>query len=63
MEIDDFIRAIDVRTVSMKACVALYVQEKDRLGLGAGVTLAEVINLQTAYIDRLRETLLFPEGK
>ncbi len=63
MEIDDFIATIDIRQVSMKACVAMYVQEKSRLGLGGGVTLAEVINLQTAYIDSLREALFSSEDK
>ncbi|MDD2371106.1 MAG: hypothetical protein PHQ32_03795 [Firmicutes bacterium] len=54
MEIDDFINTIDVRTTSLKETVARFAT----LNEGGGITLIDIIHVQTAYIDKLRLELL-----
>lgn len=54
MEIDEFMSNIDIRQTSLKETVARYATEKGQ----EGMTLIEVIHLQTAYIDKLRNELL-----
>ncbi|MCI0502854.1 MAG: hypothetical protein L0Y48_04675 [Fusobacteria bacterium] len=54
MNIDNFIADIDVKAFSLKETIgmyALYKREKDE---SEGITLIEIINVQTAYIDKLR---------
>ena len=54
MEIDEFMSNIDIRQTTLKETVARYATEKGQ----EGMTLIEVIHLQTAYIDKLRKELL-----
>lgn len=54
MEIDQFISSIDIRKTSLKETVAKYAQIKG----AQGITLIEIINIQTAYIDKLRTKIL-----
>jgi len=54
MEIDEFIKNIDIKETSLKETIARYATQKG----SAGITLIEVIHVQTAYIDKLRSELL-----
>ena len=54
MEIDTFINTIDVRTTSLKETVGRYAQLNEKEGL----TLIDIIHVQTAYIDKLRLEIL-----
>ena len=54
MEIDEFIENIDIKETSLKEAIARYATIKG----DAGITLIEVIHVQTAYIDKLRSQLI-----
>ena len=54
MEIDDFIKTIDIKKTSLKETVARYATLKEKHGL----TLIDIIHVQTAYIDKLRKEIL-----
>lgn len=54
MEIDDFIKTIDIKKTTLKETIANYATLKG----SAGITLIEIIHVQTAYIDKLRSELL-----
>ena len=57
--IDEFIKNIDVKTFSLKETINLFVLYKKEYELDEGITLPEVINVQTAYIDKLRTYIDF----
>ena len=52
---DEFIRNIDIKAFSLKETIGLYSLYKKENNLGEGITLLEVVNVQTAYIDQLRQ--------
>lgn len=54
MEIDQFINTINIKETSLKETIARYANIKG----ASGITLIEIIHVQTAYIDRLRKELL-----
>lgn len=62
MEIDDFMKRIDVRRTGVKETVGAFAKAKME-ETGEGVSLIEVINLQGAYIDLLRKALLHEKEK
>lgn len=54
MEIDQFISTIDIKETSLKETIARFANIKGE----KGVTLIEIIHVQTAYIDKLRSELI-----
>lgn len=54
MEIDQFIKTINIKETSLKETIARYATLKGP----NGITLIEIIHVQTAYIDKLRLELL-----
>ena len=58
MDFDQFIAGVDIRQVSLKEAVGLYAMAKIEAGDGDSISLVEVLNVQTAYIDKLRLELL-----
>ena len=57
--IDEFINNIDVKAFSLKETISLFALYKKEYQLEEGITMVEVINLQTAYIDKLRTYIDF----
>ena len=58
MDFDQFIAGVDIRKVSLKEAVGMYAMAKIEAGGDGNVTVVEVLNVQTAYIDKLRMELL-----
>lgn len=54
MEIDQFISTIDIKETSLKETIAIFANIKG----DSGITLIEIIHVQTAYIDKMRKELL-----
>ena len=54
MNIDNFIADIDVKAFSLKETIGMYALYKREKDVSEGITLIEIINVQTAYIDKLR---------
>jgi hypothetical protein len=54
MEIDQFINTINVKETSLKETIARFATIKGT----DGITLIEIIHVQTAYIDKLRSEIL-----
>lgn len=62
MEIDDFMKGIDIRRRGVKETIGAYAMAKME-ETGEGVSLIEVINLQGSYIDLLRKHLMEEKEK
>lgn len=58
MNIDEFINNIDVKEITLKETIGLYSLYKKENDLEENITLVEVINVQTAYIDKLRKYIV-----
>ena len=54
MDIDQFISGVDVRRTGLKEAIARYVLAKGESTGDGSVSLVEILNLQTAYVDKLR---------
>lgn len=61
MDIDSFMETIEVANSSLKEAVVKYARTKGETTGETPVTLVEVLNVQTAYIDKLRLLLLNKE--